>query len=497
MAQTRAVVIGGGIAGMCAARALSDVYDRVIVIERDKYPDGIGERRGVPQSRMFHTLLERGRREVEALFPGFHRLLEERGAPRVSFGFNAALMTPRGWTRNLPFPSPRSTFTSRGLLESTIRDLFREVENVEVREETEVVGLISSKGGGGTACHGVQVRSRTGGEIESIEGDLTIDASGGQSKSGAWLEELGLVPPDEEVLDPLLTYAGQWLKMRQGVKWPPRWWWTHGVFVQRVPPGDVAGAHLMRQENDLWLLTLVAGAGQDPPLEAEGVAKFVSGLRSPLISQMLPLFEPVSKMTGYRLSKNRWRHYERWKESLDGFIAIGDATCVFNPNQGQGMSAAATEAGILRKCLARTTSPEQLPSLFFAEQGLFQANPWRLAVCNDLRFSSVEGERTPATRAFNWYRDQLSRCSDRTVLQQLGEVDLLLRPVASLFEPWVVARAILSRAVSGWGETRRQAERFAPLPPEIAPTRGRLGETLRDRLTWVRRAARYHLGLGA
>jgi len=76
MSEKRALVIGGGIAGMCAARALPDFFDRVIVIERDKYPEGVIGRAGVPQSRMFHTLIERGRREVEALFPGFHRLMD-------------------------------------------------------------------------------------------------------------------------------------------------------------------------------------------------------------------------------------------------------------------------------------------------------------------------------------------------------------------------------------------------------------------------------------
>jgi 2-polyprenyl-6-methoxyphenol hydroxylase-like FAD-dependent oxidoreductase len=474
LAEKRAVVIGGGIAGMCAARALSEFYDRVIVIERDKYPEGIGERRGVPQSRMFHTLIERGRREVEALFPGFHRLLDERGAPRVSFGFNAALMSPRGWSRSLPFPSLRGVFTSRGLLESTIRDLFRETPNVEVLEETEVIRLIASPGDHGPVCHGVEVRPRAGGEAGRIDGELIIDASGGQSRSSGWLEELGLAPPDEEVLDPLLTYAGQWLKMREGAKWPPQWWWTHGVFIQRVPPHDHYGAHLMRQENDLWLLTLVAGSGEDPPLDPEGVAQFLARLRSPLISQMLPLFEPVSKMTGYRLAKNRWRHYERWKESLSGFIAIGDATCVFNPNQGQGMSAAATEAGILRKCLARTTAPDQLPKLFFTEQSRFQLNPWRLAVCNDLRFSSVKGKRTSAVRAFNWYREQLALSSDRYVLQQLGEVDLLLKPVASIFTPLVAARGLISRVLPRWWTRPRKAERFAPLPPGLAASRSSL-----------------------
>src|ERR1700693_1840661 len=202
MIENRAIVIGGGIAGMCAARALSDFFDKVILIERDKYPEGVSGRSGVPQSRMFHTLLERGRREVEALFPGFHALMDRRGAPRVSFGFNAALMSPRGWGPPLPFPRIRSLFTSRGLLECTIRDLFRQVSNVELLQEIEVTRLIGSPRDNRMVCHGVEVRSRAGGGSMCIEGNLVVDASGGNAKSERWLEQLGLTAPEEEVLDP-------------------------------------------------------------------------------------------------------------------------------------------------------------------------------------------------------------------------------------------------------------------------------------------------------
>jgi 2-polyprenyl-6-methoxyphenol hydroxylase-like FAD-dependent oxidoreductase len=440
------------------------------MIERDKYPEGVSGRGGVPQSRMFHTLIERGRRETEALFPGFHALMDQRGAPRVSFGFNAALMSPRGWGPPLPFPRVRGLFTSRGLLESTMRDLFRQVPNVELLEENEVTRLLASPRDNRMVCHGVEVRARGGGGLRRVEGSFIIDASGGNAKSERWLQQLGVTPPQDEVLDPLLTYAGQWLRMRDGAKWPALWWWTHGVFIQRVPPDDVCGAHLMKQENDRWLLTLVAGSGQSPPIDPEGAAKFVGDLRSPLIAQMLPLFEPRSKMTAYRLSKNRWRHYERWKENLSGFIAIGDAACVFNPNQGQGMSVAAAEAGILRNCLKETTAPELLPQRFFAAQARFQINPWRLAVCNDLRFSSVQGERAPAIRFFNWYREQLALTPDRQVQKRLGEVDSLLKPVASIFDPLIMLRVLASSLRSAQHGNEVAKARFGPFPPALAAT---------------------------
>ena len=70
MANTHAIVIGGSMAGLCAARVLSKFYDKVTVIDRDAYPAGAHERPGVPQSRHVHALLMRGRIELDRLFPG-------------------------------------------------------------------------------------------------------------------------------------------------------------------------------------------------------------------------------------------------------------------------------------------------------------------------------------------------------------------------------------------------------------------------------------------
>ena len=69
--MSRAVVIGGSVAGMCAARVLCDFYDEVVLLDRDHYPAQVGHRAGVPQSRHAHALLVRGQRELEQLFPGF------------------------------------------------------------------------------------------------------------------------------------------------------------------------------------------------------------------------------------------------------------------------------------------------------------------------------------------------------------------------------------------------------------------------------------------
>ena len=60
-----AVVLGGSLAGLLAARVLSDHFEHVTLIERDVYPDTPETRRGIPQAKHVHGLLLRGRQVLE------------------------------------------------------------------------------------------------------------------------------------------------------------------------------------------------------------------------------------------------------------------------------------------------------------------------------------------------------------------------------------------------------------------------------------------------
>jgi len=53
----QAVVIGGSIAALLAARALSNHFDHVTVIERDPRPSEDQPHKGVPQGHHAHALL--------------------------------------------------------------------------------------------------------------------------------------------------------------------------------------------------------------------------------------------------------------------------------------------------------------------------------------------------------------------------------------------------------------------------------------------------------
>src|SRR5262249_23178819 len=115
-ATPRAIVLGGSIAGLLAARVLADYFAEVIVVERDRYPQKIAGGKGVPQARHVHTLLLRGQQILERLFPGIEADLAESGAPALEWTSDAWGWSSSGW---LPrFHSHLKTHTcSRELLE--------------------------------------------------------------------------------------------------------------------------------------------------------------------------------------------------------------------------------------------------------------------------------------------------------------------------------------------------------------------------------------------
>ena len=79
----QAVVIGAGMGGLAAAKAVAHHFEKVIVFDRDALQDGPAPRPGTPQARDTHNLLAGGFRALEHLFPGIELDLFEAGAVRM------------------------------------------------------------------------------------------------------------------------------------------------------------------------------------------------------------------------------------------------------------------------------------------------------------------------------------------------------------------------------------------------------------------------------
>jgi 2-polyprenyl-6-methoxyphenol hydroxylase-like FAD-dependent oxidoreductase len=463
MPATSALVIGGSLAGMCAARVLSDAFDRVTIVERDAYPSAPDDfRTGVPQARHVHNLLARGLREFESFFPGFEARMRERGAVAVESGWDTATLWPHGWAGRA-HSGLWQLYASRPLIESTVLEFCRRLPNVTFLERTEVSALRAS-GGSRPCCTGVEVRSRDdgGAPIRTLEADLVVDASGAHSKSGEWLQQLGLAVPQDEVVEGYSGYSSRWFASDQA--WPSDWWWKV-LFLRLATPERPYFVGFFPIENQRWLLSYIGVNKSYPP---RGEAEFTAALErlaTPAVHRMVGRMTSISPVYSSRATRNRWRHYERWRTPLDRFIAIADAACSFNPRFGQGMSAATVSARLLHHCLARYgVADPRLPRAFFAAQARFQRTPWLFAAADDLRLPLSEGRRSLSIRLFNWYRPHLVSCPDRQVGARLGQVTQFLRPLSSLFEPQIVSRVLVA-------STRRRIEaiRRRPASPGVAP----------------------------
>jgi 2-polyprenyl-6-methoxyphenol hydroxylase-like FAD-dependent oxidoreductase len=462
--QPHAIVIGGSMAGMCAARVLSDFFGRVTIVDRDSYPDGALERPGVPQSRHVHVMLARGRMELESLLPGFERTMLSRGALDLDFGWDFAALRVGGWV-------PREMYgikllhASRVLIEAVARELLRKIPNVEFIENTRVSGLIVNE----NRSRVLGVRTVATGDRETtaeLRGDLVIDASGRSTKAPSWFEEIGLGAPEEIVVDSHSGYASRWFQAPEPERRPKEWWWKGAWVDPKLPENPYAGV-LFPVESNRWVVT-VAGLGKNyPPTGEDGYLDTIKRLRSPILHEAISRAEPISPIYANRAMANRWRRYDRWPARLDGFIALGDAACAFNPAYGQGMTTGALSALTLRDSIAKwgLAHPE-FARKFFAAQALVQKGPWGMATGADFAVPGTEGTKPLSSKIFDpLVKVIMERSFDDPVVRlTMGKVIHMLRPPSDLFAPAILARVFTATA-------RKLIERapattaYTPMPP--------------------------------
>src|SRR5215469_17392983 len=143
----RAVVVGAGMAGLPAARAVADYFEEVVVLERDTLPLDASYRAGTPQARHTHGLLGGGQRALGELFRGFEEDLAAAGAVPVRVGLDLRLERP-GFD---PFPKRDlgliAYAASRPLIESAVRRRVEQHANITLREHCRAHGLVASPDG--------------------------------------------------------------------------------------------------------------------------------------------------------------------------------------------------------------------------------------------------------------------------------------------------------------------------------------------------------------
>ncbi|MFB8280178.1 FAD-dependent oxidoreductase [Nocardia colli] len=430
MTESRhAVVLGAGIAGLLAARVLSDHFAQVTIFERDTV-EGVDVRRGVPQARHLHGLLDRGRTIIEQLYPGFTSEMAERGATTAE-----ALVGTRWYVGGLRVAPSSTGLTSvmatRPLLEAVLRQRTLATPGVRLCEGA-ARGLIGD-------AHRVQAVSISGTYgTQAHATDLVVDATGRGSRAPVWLTALGAQAPAEDRLEVDLGYASRLFRRTPGQLGE-----HSSVIVSTGANGRGGGA--IRVEGDRWHVTLAGMLGDHPPTDPVGFAAFANTISSPDIHDIVTSSEPLDEAVPHRFRSPVRRRFERLGTVPQGFLVLGDALCSFNPLYAQGMAVAAQQVMALRDCLHDGAESADLPTRFYSAASKVVDVAWQLSAGADLSHPGVLGPRTPRTRLTNAYVARVQRAAhvDPLVARTFLRVANLVEPPTALLHPRIASRILL------------------------------------------------------
>jgi 2-polyprenyl-6-methoxyphenol hydroxylase-like FAD-dependent oxidoreductase len=425
----RAVVVGAGVAGLLAARVLADAFAAVTVIDRDSLPAEPIARRGVPQGRHPHAMLESGRATIEDLLPGYGADVVAAGGVVTDYASDVQFYGQGGYL-TAGLTSLETVSATRPLFEHVLRRHVSALDAVEIRSNCQWTDYRLDDTA--TTVEGVTVRED--GDREELPAELVVDASGRTSRTPTWLTKHGYPAPKVDEVRVDMAYSTTFVDR------PP-----DDCRTYLVPPSSprYRGGMAAPVEGGRWILNLQGVHGETPPTDDEAFSEYAASLPVPEIRQLLADYPwATDEIVAYPFPSSRRHHYERLDRFPGGLLVVGDALASFNPVYAQGMSVAALEALVLHHTLA--AGQEDLASRFFDRTAGVVDTAWSLAVGADFGFAETRGPRPRGTTIVNWYLSRLLRRAhtDGTLTDAFVRVLMMERPPTALFRPGVVWRVL-------------------------------------------------------
>ncbi|MFI9045963.1 FAD-dependent oxidoreductase [Streptomyces sp. NPDC053427] len=438
----KAVVIGGGYAGLVTARVLADHFSEVVVLEQDPLDEHRGTHPHVPQGYHAHAMLAKGAEVLEKFFPGLRTEMQEIGAPVFDYGEHISFLLPAGFAPRHRTGVKIQTFT-RDELERRLRDKVLALPEVTFLPSTRCDGLKMSGPG---KVNRVLYRTEGAEQLTELEADLVVNTSGRASALDNWLSEMGLSVPEKRLVKAKITYTS--VNIARSEKSRPEFNIAYQMtFAPHVPRGGV----VLAVERNRWMCSLFGFEEHVPPTENGAYLDFAKSLKNPRLAEQIEGRTGQEPTHRYTNVNNQWRLYHKMKEWPDRLIALGDAVCVFNPVYGQGLTVAAMEADLLhRKLTEHRTLGAGLDGMsrgFQRAVARIVLTPWTLSSNSDLMWNP---DHQPVTARFaHWYNKHLFAVSvrDARVWSRFVRVANMVAPPTVLFHPTVVAK-VMSQALS-------------------------------------------------
>jgi 2-polyprenyl-6-methoxyphenol hydroxylase-like FAD-dependent oxidoreductase len=483
----RILVVGAGMAGLCAALSLAPRGFALTLLEKDAAPPAEGadaaffdwNRRGVGHLRHSHAFLARLRNIIKQHHPALLAQLREAGCREIGFADMLPQRLKADYAPQAGDEDMTVLTSRRTTLEWVMRAYVETLPNVEVVSGAFVRGLII-EGGGEAALRVAGARGERDGAPTEWRADILIDAGGKMSSAIDQLIEAG-ADVAETCEDCGIFYYTRHYRLLPGQDEPPR---------NAAPGASDLGFikyGLFPADNRCFSVTLAA-----PDIE-EGLRRNL--VRPEVFDRICALFpgiapwtdparaEPISQVFGMGDLKSRWRSLApTTAQAPTGFFAVGDSLIRTNPLYGRGCSFAAVEAEILAGVLTDTAEPSARARLYD-----FRVKAELKPYFDDMRAQ----DRAAARRARNAldanyapaWRERLtaSLFDDGVRIALRADVGLIRAALCDfhMIEPpraWMRRPENLAKVLGVWAKGRRR--NAALYPPSPGPRRGEFMQSL-------------------
>jgi len=449
-----AVVIGGSIAGIAAAKVLSDSFEQVIVLEKDGPHRRREGRPGAAQGWHLHHLLTAGQIELERIFPGIVDDMVAEGAFKVDMAAQYRIRLGGTWKK--PGTSDiQIVCAGRPLLEWCVRRRLDGEPRISFRYESEVADLVFERGA--ETVIGVAVQ-RDGGGIEVIPAEFVVDASGKNTRLPEILDRIGIGAPEVEQDIINCFYS----TMHHRV--PPERQWQDKVMVicyaYRPYEDTYAAQYYTDSSRTILSTSLVAYNCYSPPRTAREFRKFADLMPSPVIGENIDGLEPASPIYNFRYPNMLRLRYEKKRNLPRALLAVGDAYTSADPVSGLGMSLALKEVREMQVLLAKYgPGHRDLPRRYYRTIAKMADTAWFVIREQNLRFDwikDVDKKRPFYFRILTWYMDRLLELvhDDLDAYREFLAVVHLVKPPSALMKPNVAGRVL-----GKWARTRLSGQK--------------------------------------
>jgi 2-polyprenyl-6-methoxyphenol hydroxylase-like FAD-dependent oxidoreductase len=286
----------------------------------------------------------------------------------------------------------------------------------------------------------VKLKDKLSTQESNLMGDLIVDATGPSSRCSEWLEEIGLKkPPIEEIQ---INYNQIAYRARWGDNFNPDWMYT----VYRKA-GLRKGGYFMRIEDDKegrlqWLFAIVTHFGEPLEKRKEDFDNISSQLENTTFGEAVKNSIHLTELGQYRVPKIRRKIFSQMDPLPKGFIAIGDAQCIWAPHTGLGLTIGALAALALKETLENKEFSNLSRGYFKRSEQLINTY-WNRSI----KVVPVVDASTlsPFGRFVLWYKKKLVTYSfkDRQLWKETLGFACNEKSVGSLFYPPILLKMFL------------------------------------------------------